>query len=221
MKYKVVETFTSINGEGQRAGELAVFIRFAGCNLDCNYCDTRWANQPETAYTWMSEQEILQVVRDAKVSNVTLTGGEPLLQSGIRELLIELGKVPDVRIEIETNGSVAIRDYVTLPVRPCFTLDYKLPGSGMKDAMNMENYRYLTMEDTVKFVVSDEADLDCSREIITQYQLQGRCGIYLSPVFGRIEPVEIVNYMLKYHLNQVHVQLQLHKFIWEPNQRGV
>jgi 7-carboxy-7-deazaguanine synthase len=221
MKYKVVETFTSINGEGQKAGELAVFIRFAGCNLSCSYCDTMWANQPETPYTSMTEQELVQIVRDAAVRNVTVTGGEPLLQPGIRELLMELGRLPDVRIEIETNGSIDISEYSRLPVRPCFTLDYKLPGSGMKDAMNMENYKYLTMEDTVKFVVSDETDLDWARRIITEYELQGRCGIYLSPVFGRIEPVDIVNYMIKHRMNQVHVQLQLHKFIWNPNQRGV
>lgn len=221
MNYKVVETFTSINGEGQKAGELAVFIRFAGCNLNCNYCDTVWANQLDVPYTFMSEQEIVQVVQDAGVKNVTLTGGEPLLQPGIKELLITLGETLDVRIEIETNGSIEIKEYLDLPVRPCFTLDYKLPGSGMNAAMKTVNYKYLMPEDTVKFVVSDEADLEHARKIITEYHLQGTCGIYFSPVFGRIEPVKIVDYMMKYKLNQVHVQLQLHKFIWDPNQKGV
>lgn len=221
MVYKVVETFISINGEGQHAGELALFIRFAGCNLNCNYCDTRWANQPDVVYQEMTETEIKALVTDSGVRNVTLTGGEPLLQPGMYQLLETMGSLPDIRIEIETNGSVDIEPYMTLIRRPAFTLDYKLPGSGMEAGMNTENYRYLTKEDTVKFVISDKADLTQAREIIEQYQLEGRCGIYYSPVFGRIRPAEIVDDMIEHRLNGVHMQLQMHKFIWDPEQRGV
>lgn len=221
MIYKVVETFISINGEGQHAGELALFIRFAGCNLNCNYCDTRWANQPDVVYQEMTETEIKALVADSGVRNVTLTGGEPLLQPGMYQLLEMMGSLPDIRIEIETNGSVDIGPYMTLIRRPAFTLDYKLPGSGMEAGMNTENYRYLTKEDTVKFVISDKADLTRAREIIEQYQLEGRCGIYYSPVFGRIRPAEIVDDMIEHRLNGVHMQLQMHKFIWDPEQRGV
>ena len=221
MIYKVVETFISINGEGQHAGELALFIRFAGCNLNCNYCDTRWANQPDVVYQEMTETEIKALVADSGVRNVTLTGGEPLLQPGMYQLLEIVGSLPDIRIEIETNGSVDIGPYMTLIRRPAFTLDYKLPGSGMEAGMNTENYRYLTKEDTVKFVISDKADLTRARKIIEQYQLEGRCGIYYSPVFGRIRPAEIVDDMLEHRLNGVHMQLQMHKFIWDPEQRGV
>lgn len=221
MIYKVVETFISINGEGQHAGELALFIRFAGCNLNCNYCDTRWANQPDVVYQEMTETEIKALVTDSGVRNVTLTGGEPLLQPGMYQLLETIGSLPDIRIEIETNGSVDIGPYMTLIRRPAFTLDYKLPGSGMEAGMNTENYRYLTKEDTVKFVISDKADLTRAREIIEQYQLEGRCGIYYSPVFGRIRPAEIVDDMIEHRLNRVHMQLQMHKFIWDPEQRGV
>lgn len=221
MIYKVVETFISINGEGQHAGELALFIRFAGCNLNCNYCDTRWANQPDVVYQEMTETEIKALVADSGVRNVTLTGGEPLLQPGMYQLLEIVGSLPDIRIEIETNGSVDIGPYMTLIHRPAFTLDYKLPGSGMEAGMNTENYRYLTKEDTVKFVISDKADLTRAREIIEQYQLEGRCGIYYSPVFGRIRPAEIVDDMIEHRLNGVHMQLQMHKFIWDPEQRGV
>lgn len=221
MIYKVVETFISINGEGQHAGELALFIRFAGCNLNCNYCDTRWANQPDVVYQEMTETEIKALVTDSGVRNVTLTGGEPLLQPGMYQLLETMGSLPDIRIEIETNGSVDIGPYMTLIRRPAFTLDYKLPGSGMEAGMNTENYRYLTKEDTVKFVISDKADLTRAREIIEQYQLEGRCGIYYSPVFGRIRPAEIVDDMIEHRLNGVHIQLQMHKFIWDPEQRGV
>lgn len=221
MIYKVVETFISINGEGQHAGELALFIRFAGCNLNCNYCDTRWANQADVVYQEMTETEIKALVTDSGVRNVTLTGGEPLLQPGMYQLLETMGSLPDIRIEIETNGSVDIGPYMTLIRRPAFTLDYKLPGSGMEAGMNTENYRYLTKEDTVKFVISDKADLTRAREIIEQYQLEGRCGIYYSPVFGRIRPAEIVDDMIEHRLNGVHMQLQMHKFIWDPEQRGV
>lgn len=221
MVYKVVETFISINGEGQHAGELALFIRFAGCNLKCNYCDTQWANQPDVIYQEMTETEIKTLVADSRVRNVTLTGGEPLLRPGMYQLLEAIGGIQDIRIEIETNGSVDIGPYMTLTHRPAFTLDYKLPGSGMEAGMNTENYRYLTKEDTVKFVISDETDLARAREIIEQYQLDGRCGIYYSPVFGRIQPAEIVDDMIEHRLNGVHMQLQMHKFIWDPEQRGV
>ena len=91
----------------------------------------------------------------------------------------------------------------------------------MEAFMKVENYSYLIEKDTVKFVISDRHDLDVAKQVIEKYELQGKCGIYLSPVFGRIEPAEIVEYMMENQLNQVHVQLQLHKFIWAPNQRGV
>lgn len=221
MKYKVVEIFTSINGEGQRAGELALFIRFAGCNLNCNYCDTAWANEVNVEYMEMTEQELVLKIRESGVRNVTLTGGEPLIQEGMKELLESFGSLSDIRIEIETNGSISIEGYRNVPNRPVFTLDYKLPGSGMNAYMNMDNYKYLLPEDTVKFVVSDRNDLNQANRIIKEYKLQGKCGIYLSPVFGRIEPAEIVDYMVEHKMNQVHVQLQMHKFIWNPMQRGV
>lgn len=221
MEYRIAERFVSINGEGQHAGELAVFIRFAGCNLNCNYCDTAWANQEDVIVQSMNGEELTAYVREAGVRNVTLTGGEPLIQPGIKELLEQLGSIPDIRIEIETNGSIDIQPFISLKVRPAFTLDYKLPGSGMEAAMRTENYCYLEQQDTVKFVISDQADLKRARRIIEEHHLQGTCGIYFSPVFGRIEPVEIVNDMLTHKLNQVHMQLQLHKFIWPPEQRGV
>lgn len=221
MEYKVVETFISINGEGQRAGELAVFIRFAGCNLNCSYCDTAWANQRDTVFQSMNEAAIVDYIRTSGVTNVTLTGGEPLMQPGIELLLECIGALPGIQIEIETNGSVDIGSFTSLSVRPAFTLDYKLPGSGMEADMRTDNYQYLEPKDTVKFVISDWQDLERAGQIIEKYGLQGRCGIYFSPVFGRIEPAEIVRYMMEQKLNQVHMQLQLHKFIWAPDQRSV
>lgn len=221
MDYKVVEIFLSINGEGQFAGELSVFVRFAGCNLNCGYCDTAWANQENTEYTWMSAEEIVQRIQATGILRTTLTGGEPLLQTGIRELLKELIRIPELLIEIETNGSIDIRPYQKLSDRISYTLDYKLPGSGMEASMCLTNYETVTKGDTVKFVISNREDMEKAEKIIRTYNLQNRCHVYLSPVYGRINAAVIVDYMKEHTLNGVRLQLQLHKYIWNPEQRGV
>lgn len=220
-KFQVVETFVSINGEGRRAGELAVFIRFLGCNLNCSYCDTRWANKPDTPFRWMSEEEIYEYVKQTGVRNVTLTGGEPLLQPEIEALLTRLLGDSKIRVEIETNGSIDLTPFAKLQHAPSFTMDYKLAGSGMEDKMNRKNFSLLTIKDTVKFVVGSREDLERSAQIIEEENLLGRTAIYFSPVFGRIEPEEIVNFLMERKLNDVRVQLQLHKFIWDPDRKGV
>ncbi|MBR1866723.1 MAG: radical SAM protein, partial [Lachnospiraceae bacterium] len=106
--FQVAEHFISINGEGRKAGQLAHFIRFAGCNLACGYCDTGWAKEVHDNWEGYSEQELYQLIRKAGIVNVTLTGGEPLLQNGIAGLLLLLGRDPDLQVEIETNGSVEL-----------------------------------------------------------------------------------------------------------------
>ena len=220
-KFQVVETFVSINGEGRRAGELAVFIRFKGCNLNCSYCDTKWANEPDAEFRWMSEEDVYEYVKSTGVWNVTLTGGEPLLRPEMETLLTRLLEDPKLRVEIETNGSVDLAPFVNLPVAPSFTMDYKLAGSGMEEKMNRKNFSLLTQNDTVKFVVGSRADLERSAQIIEEEKLLGRTAIYFSPVFGKIEPEEIVNFLIERKLNEVRVQLQLHKFIWDPDKKGV
>ena len=105
--FNVVEHFASINGEGVRAGELAVFVRFRGCNLDCSYCDTRWANDVNAKAAKMSVSDIVKAVEDVKIDNVTLTGGEPLIQAGIDKLIAQL-LIRGRNVEIETNGSIDI-----------------------------------------------------------------------------------------------------------------
>ena len=137
--YKVVEKFVSINGEGRKAGELSVFVRFQGCNLNCGYCDTTWANQEDCPVTWMTGDEILSYIQQTGIKNVTLTGGEPLLQDNIRDLILLLAQDQNISVEIETNGSVSIKEYDSIKNRPSFTLDYKLPYSGMEKWMNYEN----------------------------------------------------------------------------------
>ncbi len=219
--FEVVEKFVSINGEGQRAGQLAVFIRFKGCNLNCGYCDTKWANDLSAPFESMNEDEIYDYIKSTGVKNVTLTGGEPLLRDNIGILLERLGKDNSLNVEIETNGSVLIEPYANIVKRPSFTLDYKLGGSGMERFMKTENYQFLQKCDTVKFVVSSVSDLERAVEIIKEYELDKRCGVYLSAVFGKIEPANIVLFMIDKNLNDVNLQLQMHKFIWDPNKRGV
>lgn len=219
-QFTLAETFVSINGEGICAGELAVFLRFHGCNLDCSFCDTKWANAVETPVTRMTTQKLVDYVQKTGVRNVTLTGGEPLLQPGIAELITALGAL-GYRVEIETNGSVALDKFAALPFRPCFTMDYKLPGSGMECSMCTENFFLLHTKDAVKFVVESEEDMIRASDIIHKYALTARCAVYFSPVFGNIQPEVIVNYMKSHLLNGVRLQLQLHKYIWDPRKRGV
>ena len=218
--YPVAEKFVSINGEGPRAGELAVFIRFRECNLRCSYCDTKWANSCDAPAEMMSAEEISAYIDDSGVTNVTLTGGEPLLRSGLYEL-IEILIKNRKSVEIETNGSLSIKELAGKPCRPLFTMDYKLPSSGMESSMCLENFQYLSESDTVKFVSGSISDLERAKEIIERFNLSERCHVYFSPVFGSINPEQIVDFMKKYRLNRTRLQLQLHKFIWTPDKKGV
>lgn len=219
--FNVVEKFVSINGEGTRAGQLAVFIRFTGCNLNCNYCDTAWANYKNVPAHAMTEFEIYDYVKATGIKNVTLTGGEPLLRQDIDKLLRILSSDRSIHVEIETNGTIDLREFCDINEELSFTVDYKLPGSGMEKYMLMSNFEGRRLWDTVKFVVSDEADLKRAKEIIEQYGLVEQCNVYISPVFGRIEPAQIVDYMKENKLNGVNLQLQMHKIIWDPERKGV
>lgn len=215
---RVVEKFVSINGEGLRSGELAVFIRFANCNLRCSYCDTKYSFI-NPIYTEESIDELVKYVKSTGVKNVTLTGGEPLIQNEIKELMIELSNIGN-RIEIETNGSINIAPYLNIP-NVTFTLDYKLKGSGMEKYMDLTNYDLLRKNDVIKFVVSDYDDLEKTKEIIKKYDLINKANCLISPVWGRIEFEEIVNFLKDNKLNDVKMQLQIHKIIWNKDKRGV
>lgn len=219
-QFHVVEKFVSINGEGKKAGQLAVFIRLQGCNLNCSYCDTRWANDIGCEFTPMTANEIVQYVLECKVENVTLTGGEPLLNRNVSILLKALTDA-NLFVEIETNGSVSLEDFVGISERITFTMDYKLPSSRMEKSMCVSNFKLLQEKDTIKFVAGNVDDLQRAKQVIEEYHLTGKCNIYISPVFGKIDPKDIVNFMIHHHLNKVNLQLQLHKFIWDPNEKGV
>ncbi|MDE6780221.1 MAG: putative 7-carboxy-7-deazaguanine synthase QueE [Ruminococcus sp.] len=220
MMFPVAEKFVSINGEGKKAGELAVFVRFRKCNLRCTYCDTQWANSDSCPAEMMSAEEITEYINSTGIKNVTLTGGEPLLQPdicGLVEMLIQSGH----RVEIETNGSISIKNLSESTYRPDFTIDYKLPSSNMESFMLTENYDYLSENDVVKFVAGNREDLEKALEIIRKFSLDRKCTVYFSAVFGKITPAEIVDFMKEKNLNKVRIQLQMHKFIWSPEKKGV
>ncbi len=218
--YPIAETFLSINGEGTRSGQLAYFIRFPVCNLHCSFCDTRWACK-DGDWEQKTTEELVELVKSSGAELVTLTGGEPMLQPELRDLIETLTKECKVLCEIETNGSIDISEYDGPCIRPSFTLDCKLPGSGMEEHMLYSNYNHLRKTDTVKFVCGSAEDLDRAREIIDRFDLTSKCTVFLSPVFGSIEPADMVTYMTEHKMSKVRLQLQIHKFIWDPEEKGV
>ncbi|MBS3970222.1 MAG: putative 7-carboxy-7-deazaguanine synthase QueE [Clostridia bacterium] len=217
---KVNEKFVSINGEGPHSGMLAVFIRFAGCNLQCSYCDTQYAANLTTAeHKEESVEDIMSYIEEQGIINVVLTGGEPLLQQQSELLrLIENLSARGYKVDIETNGSIDILPYRDIA---CIIMDYKLPMSGMEEWMCIENLQHLKNSDVVKFVCSTEKDLNRAYELIQEHDLTKKVKVFLSPVFGMIDPLAIVEYMKQKKLNNVTLQLQLHKILWDPQVRGV
>lgn len=231
----VAERFVSVNGEGRAAGKLAAFIRFTGCNLACSYCDTMWANAPAAAECAerVSAADLVAWARETRVECITLTGGEPALQPElprlVRALLAEPGPLGrGLRVEIETNGAADLcelaslrEECASLPGSLTFTVDWKLPASGMEDRMLRENFTLLDARDTVKFVCGGEGDLVRMLEVSRELGLPNRVPVYLSPVFGRLDPARIVDFMQDNNLTWATVQLQLHKIIWPGVEKGV
>lgn len=218
---KVVEIFKSIDGEGIRAGFPVTFIRLFGCNLNCSYCDSRYACEETdgTVYTEMTVDEIFNQVYKMGSQRITLTGGEPLIHTDVMELIDKLTD-KNFKVNIETNGSVNIFPFLSgakHDKRLIFTVDYKCPTSGEESKMELQNLKYLRMQDVLKFVVGSKEDLDVCRRL-RQYT---NAQVFISPVFGKIEPKEIVEYMLEHDMEDCRIQLQLHKFIWNPEMRGV
>lgn len=214
LQYSVSEIFASIDGEGVRTGMLTSFIRLNGCNLRCNYCDTDYALQMQQPNITLDG--ILAKVKTYGYPRITLTGGEPLIHLHVRELLEALSAA-GYEVNIETNGAVALDGFLNLP-GVFFTMDWKCPDSGAHHFMRRANLALLTERDVLKFVVSSQRDLE---EFLAVYNLQLPCKYYVSPVWGRIEPKEIVDFMQKHKTVNAVVQVQLHKIIWSPETRGV
>ena len=212
----VNEIFSSIEGEGIRAGYPVTFVRLYGCNLHCSYCDTRYSCEGGD-FKNMSVDEILNAVADIGFHRVTLTGGEPLIHKDVNELIFALIKA-EYEVNIETNGAVYIAPYLH-NAKTIITLDYKSISSGENTKMWLSNIPLLRKRDVLKFVVGSKEDLDDMRRILIDYLPS--CNIYVSPVFGKIEPKEIAEYIKEHRLENCRLQLQMHKFVWPPDMRGV
>lgn len=225
--FRVAEKFVSVNGEGANAGRIAAFIRLVGCNLQCSWCDTQWACDATCECEELTAEEIAEWIESTGARFVTLTGGEPLTTPNVDELLRTLlggAKTLDV-IEVETNGSVALDGFTQLreiaPGKLKFTMDYKLPESGMENRMVTENFALLAKGDVVKFVAGSTEDLERMRAVVEEHLNDSPAQAFVSPVFGSIEPSAIVDYIIEHKLNGVRMQLQLHKIIWPNVEKGV
>lgn len=216
--YHVTEIFDSIDGEGKRTGYMAIFVRLAGCNLRCNYCDTAYSLTLADTVEALTLEELLDRIRQFPWKKVTLTGGEPLLHPVFP--LCQALAAEGYEVNIETNGAVPL--FESRPQGLFYTMDFKCSGSGMKSHMREENFAMLGKEDVLKFVVSSEEDMGEMVEIIHRHFHQGHDPeFFVSPVWGRITPAALVEYVRTHQLADVRVQVQLHKIIWAPDQRGV
>lgn len=212
---KVLEKFVSIEGEGIWQGYPAVFIRFAGCNLSCSFCDTAYAQEYDQGDETRVDS-IVDYVLETGIERVTLTGGEPLGRDRIWDL-IKLLAFHGKKVNVETNGSQHIPGCLSENV--IITMDYKLPSSRMEKKMLISNIPKLRSCDVLKFVCSDLGDLYKASNII--YKYKPKSHIFFSPVYGRIEPKEIVEFLVARKMNNCRVQLQIHKYIWDPEKRCV
>jgi len=210
----ITEIFKSIQGESTYAGLPCVFVRLTGCNLRCHWCDTAYAFYGGQK---MTPDEVLTRVRQLGGDLVEFTGGEPLLQKEVVPLaarLISEGR----HVLIETSGE---RDIGELPKEVVKILDVKCPGSGEGGKFCFENLEALERKDQIKFVVLDEADYQFACQFIEQHRLRERVNeIVLSPVFGKLHLRTLAEWILRDGL-EVRLGMQLHKFIWDPETRGV
>ena len=213
MSLKVNEIYFSIQGESTHAGRPCIFIRLTYCNLRCTYCDTEYAFYEGKD---MEISEIMDKIKQWSCNLVEVTGGEPLFQDKCIDLLKELMN-QNYKVMLETGGSLPISD---VPIEMIKIVDFKCPSSGMEKKNLWSIVNDLQPHDEVKFVIGDREDFDWAREIINKYSLNKICTILFSPTFGEIEPYLIVEWILEENL-PVRMQLQMHKQIWSPDEKGV
>jgi 7-carboxy-7-deazaguanine synthase len=214
---KINEIFYSIQGEGSRAGLPCVFVRLHGCGLRCSWCDTPYALDHREGGEMMETGDVLSRIASFRCDFVELTGGEPLEQEAAFPFLTELCD-QGFTVAVETGGHV---DIARVDPRVIVIMDLKCPASGMSKKNLLENIAYLKPTDEVKFVISNREDYEWTRALIEREHLSQRCGeILLSPVFGAIEARDLAAWILEDRL-PVRMQLQMHKFIWDPDTRGV
>ncbi len=209
---KVSETFLSIQGESTFTGLPCFFIRLAGCNLRCHYCDTRYAYEEEGYKEGIGR--LVSMARDSRLRLVEITGGEPLLQEHSLLLIKELCD-RGFTVLVETNGS---RDISPVDPRAVIILDVKTPGSGFSEMMDLENLKRLRPHDEVKFVITDRADYDWTKALLERYNLHGP-RVLLSPAKGYLKPQKLSEWIIMDRLD-VRLNLQIHKIIF-GDRRGV
>jgi len=207
------EIYASIQGESTWAGRPCVFVRLTGCNLRCTYCDTEYAFYEGTR---MSIDDVVDAVLRHQIDLVEITGGEPLLQPGcpiLSKRLLQKGKT----VLVETSGE---RPIDVLPQGVIRIMDLKCPSSGECEQNRWENIAHLTARDEVKFVIGDRADYDWAVHAVSHHRLSGRCTVLFSTVFGKLDPGTLTEWILADKLD-VRLQLQMHKYIWDPAARSV
>ena len=210
----VNEVYHSIQGESTWAGRACVFVRLTFCDLRCNYCDTEYAFYEGKKQTL---NHIVDLVAGFHCPLVEITGGEPLLQKNVLPLMSMLCDAGHT-VLLETSGA---HDISPVDARVHRIMDLKTPGSGEVAKNLWSNIDHLAPRDEVKFVIGSREDYEWSREQVRRFELPARChAVLFSPIFGRIDPREIVEWILADKLD-VRFQLQMHKFIWTPTQRGV
>lgn len=208
---KVIETFISLQGEGVLMGAPTTFVRFEGCNLDCKWCDTKYAREGGKE---MSANEVLDEVERSGVPFVCLTGGEPMLQDDILVLVEDLLD-SEHHVSIETNGSLPLD---TLPNSEdlLISMDVKCPSSGMSDSLHRDNLEFLGPRDQLKFIIADRVDYLFAKKVLRENEIN--CPIIMTPV-GGTELKDLASWVLNDRL-WVRVLPQLHKLIW-GEKRGV
>ena len=210
----ITEIFKSIQGESTFAGLPCVFVRLTGCNLRCHWCDTAYAFHGGQK---MTVEEVLARIRALGGKLVEFTGGEPLLQEEVYPLAERL-LAEGFHVLVETSGE---RYIGRLPRAVVKVVDVKCPGSGEEGTFCPENLGAMDKKDQIKFVVMDEKDYKYASDFILRHDLRQRIGeVILSPVFGQLHPRQLAEWILRDGLN-VRLGLQIHKFIWDPEARGV
>jgi 7-carboxy-7-deazaguanine synthase len=210
---KVNEIFYSIQGESSYAGLPCVFVRLTYCNLRCTYCDTEYSFYEGKD---MTIDEIIFEVKKYNCNLVEVTGGEPLVQKESLDLMKRLCD-EGFKVLLETSGSLPIEN---VDKRVTIIMDLKTPSSKMMKKNLYSNIDFLKPDDEVKFVIGNREDYEWSKEIIEKYYLKNKCKILMGCVFGELSNVELATWILEDHL-PVRFQIQLHKYIWEPERRGV
>ncbi|MDQ7817755.1 MAG: radical SAM protein [Melioribacteraceae bacterium] len=210
---KVNEIYYSIQGESSKAGLPCVFVRLTYCNLRCTYCDTEYSFYDGNDKTI---NEIIVEVRKYDCKLVEVTGGEPLVQNESLELMQRLCN-EGFEVMLETGGSLPIKE---IDKRVMIIMDLKCPSSKMMKKNLYENINHIKPSDEIKFVIGTREDYDWSKELIIKYSLTQKCSVLFSVVFGQLEPVQLVNWILEDKIN-VRYQLQMHKIIWHPEKKGV